>query len=62
MTEAEVKRLAGKPMRADASVVAIGADAVRQACWYYGNALSGDREHDFCLEQRRLIDTLRLEP
>jgi hypothetical protein len=62
MTEAQVRRLAGKPSSTDASVVGIGADAVRQECWYYGNALSGDREYDLCFEHGRLTDTLRLSP
>jgi hypothetical protein len=62
MTEAQVKRLAGKPMRTDASVVGVGAGAVREECWYYGNALAGDREYDFCFERGRLPDSLRLEP
>jgi hypothetical protein len=49
MTQAQVRRLAGKPTTADASVVGVGADAVREECWYYGNALEGDRSDAFAL-------------
>lgn len=62
MTMTRVRLLAGKPMKADASFVGFGASAVREECWYYGDALAGDREYDFCFEHGKLTDTLRFAP